>query len=121
MKLTINSYVKVPLYVTGHKGDVTQQWPSDKPLPTDEATQIAYLEPGGGTDHRWGWVYLGTAPGRFEYQIYHETQRWGGNYAFFGWYDANSTHENSNPSPFPAGVATADTDGTYVLLRDPPR
>ncbi len=56
-----------------------------------------------------------------QYQIYHEKQSFGGNYAFFGWYDANSTQENSNPSPFPSGVATADKDGTCVLLRVPPK
>ncbi|HEX6748254.1 MAG TPA: hypothetical protein VF092_13240 [Longimicrobium sp.] len=117
MKIKLDPQIK--LYVTGHKGDVTVRWANDKPLPVGEWTNVANLVDNG--THLWGWVYFGSEPGRFEYQIYHETQQFGSDYAFFGWYDPNSTQPDSNPSPFPDGVATADTDGSYVLLRVPPR
>ncbi|WP_437930638.1 hypothetical protein WMF37_15855 [Sorangium sp. So ce291] len=112
---------QVTLYVTGHKGEVTELWANNAPLPVGEWTDVASLIDTGGTHHLWGWVYLGSEPGRFEYQIYHERQSFGSNYAFFGWYDPDSTQSNANPSPFPSGVATAGLDGSYVLLRVPPR
>jgi len=112
---------ELTLYVTGRQGDVTLRWAKDKPLPVGEWIEVASLQDTGGKN--WGWVYLGSEPGRFEYQIYHETQSFGSDYAFFGWYDPNSTEANSDPSPFPSGVATADAvkrgPANYVLLAKP--
>ncbi|HVK68149.1 MAG TPA: hypothetical protein VM694_27010 [Polyangium sp.] len=124
MELLIQPDIK--LYVTGVKGDVTQRWANNEPLPVGKSVLVATLQSTSGPfSDLWGWVYLGSAPGKLEYQIYHERKSGlSRDYAFFGYFNPNSTEKNSNPSPFPPGVATADTNGphgTYVLLREPPK
>jgi hypothetical protein len=68
-KLQINVAAGMPLYVTGRKGDFEEVWPSDKALPLNSDTHLATLT---WYIHEWGWVYLGTAPGRLDYQVYLE-------------------------------------------------
>ena len=127
-KLQINVMADVQLYVTGHKGDFDEVWSSGNALPLNSTTHLATLT---WYIHEWGWVYLGTAPGRLDYQVYLELRHVGkdtGGYAFFGWYDPDSTQSNSNPKPFPSGVAQTfllldpfgATYGYYELLTRPP-
>ncbi|MDC0667926.1 hypothetical protein [Nannocystis radixulma] len=68
------------------------------------AVQIASFNP-PNTDS-WGWIGVGLADQDRAYQVYAERTYDGYHrYALFGYYDVDNTEEDSNKSPFPAGIA----------------
>lgn len=98
--------------------------------PHSSAIAIASFDIGSGLANNWDWIYLVNAatPGR-PYQLYMQCTSNTDEYAYFGWYDPDSTEGNSNPSPFEEGYSRAfsamdDANPypggfTYVLLETP--
>ena len=115
------------LKVTGSRGTDLTNVQKGLVIPANSSAIVATFVAGNWTQDRWDWVYLQDQGTSAKYQIYIEltavTRRW---YASFGYFNADSSESNSNPSPFPgsqySNVAfdSATATYSYQLLKTPP-
>ena len=91
-----------------------------------------YNTPSNGSDN-WDWIYLQDLGTMAYYQIYVEWNNkpaTNSTYAFFGYYNSNSSQSNGNPSPFEnesdyestSFITTGQTPSfpVYILKATPP-
>ncbi len=117
------------LEVTGSKGSDLTNVAINTQIGYELGRIVAYYNTPGGIGDNWDWVYLKNLSTGDAYQIYVEWVRPSGNtYAFFGYYNANSSQSDGNPSPFPDGYSDSNftTSGStpgypvYILKQVPP-
>lgn len=116
---------EIDLYVTGSYGDLTLLLDKNSKLPINKEIRLAQLQRTGAGNENYGWVYLGLRPDTYDYQMYLQRNQWMYSYAFFGWYNNESTLNNSSPDPFiPAETASAtllggDGSDSFPNYRNP--
>lgn len=117
------------LEVTGKRGGDLSDVAVSAKIPYEMGVIVAQYNTPGATGDNWDWVYLKNLSTGDEYQIYVEWVRpKGSTYAFFGYYNKDSSQQNGNPSPFPDGCAETNfvTSGStpgwpvYILTQVPP-
>ncbi len=111
------------LSVTGKRGDDVHLAVPNQHIGVGASAMVATFNAKSGSD-RWDWVLLEDATTQQKFQIYIEQTVGGTHYTFFGYFNADSSESDSNPSPFPEGCADALWSGGsiayYTLLKTPP-
>lgn len=118
------------LVVTGSRGSDLSNVAINSDIPPLGGKIVAYFNTPGGSGDNWDWVYLKDLGTGQQYQIYVEWNRIFNNntYAFFGYYNEDSSQQNGNPSPFPDDCAitsfiSSSSSGSfpaYILTQTPP-
>ena len=95
------------LVVTGSRGSDLSHVAINTDIPPLGGRIVAYYNTPGNAQDNWDWVYLMDLGTQAQYQIYVEWNRIANNatYAFFGYFNPDSSQQNGNPSPFPDGCA----------------
>lgn len=117
------------LVVTGSRGSDLSQVAIGTDIPPLGGRIVAYYNTPGNMEDNWDWVYLTDLGTQVKYQIYVEWNRIVNNntYSFFGYFNADSSQQNGNPSPFPADCAmtsfiSSSSSGSfpvYILTKTP--
>lgn len=123
--LQVSNDSAVSITVTGSRGSNFSGINEGQVIKPGESQSVGSFDTGLPGEDNWGWVYLNC--GNVASQIYAESNRAGETYLFFGYYNPESSESNSNPSPFPDGVAYTTVDEVrqfvtflYVLNEAPP-
>jgi hypothetical protein len=117
------------LIVTGFRGSDLSQVAIGTDIPPLGGRIVAYFNTPGNMEDNWDWVYLKDLGTQAKYQIYVEWNRIVNNntYSFFGYFNADSSQQNGDPSPFPADCAmtsfiSSSNSGSfpvYILTKTP--
>jgi hypothetical protein len=127
--LTVINLTQDVLEVTGYNGGDLSNVAINTQIGYKLGRIVAEYNTPGDNQDNWDWVYLKNLSTGDLYQIYVEWVRpKGSTYASFGYYNANSSESNSNPSPFPDGCSVGNfiTSGSnpgfpvYILQQVPP-